>query len=156
MNPDSEVATKYKLKENYIIDKVKESFPDLDFIHNKKIQDGCSRRRPDLYLDCGTHNLVIEIDENQHGNYSCENKRIMELFQDGGSISLCVIRFNPDKYELGEEKHEGCFEYTKTGKLKVKSSFKSRFKVLKTVIEKYRSKVPDKEITEVKLFYTEN
>jgi hypothetical protein len=154
LNPHSEVATKYKLKETYIVDRIRDTFPDLKFVYNKRISDGCSGRMPDLYLDCGTHNLVVEIDENQHSNYSCENKRIMELFQDGGSIPLVVIRFNPDTYIENEEKQMPCFSYTSSGQLKVESCFKEKFNVLTSTIERYYKEPLLKEITEIKLFYT--
>jgi len=154
VNPNSEVATKYKLKETYIVDRIRDTFPDLKFVYNKRIDGGCSGRMPDLYLDCSTHNLVVEIDENQHSNYSCENKRIMELFQDGGSIPLVVIRFNPDTYIENEEKQMPCFSYTSLGQLKVESCFKERFNVLTSTIERYYKEPLLKEITEIKLFYT--
>ena len=35
----------------------------------------------------------VEIDENQHTNYSCENKRTMEIFNDLGRRPLVMIRF---------------------------------------------------------------
>ena len=154
LNPESEVATKYKLKETYIVGKIREKFPELKFVYNKRINGGCSNRMPDLYLDCGTHNLVVEIDENQHSNYSCENKRMMELFKDGGSIPLVVIRFNPDSYEEDDEKQEPCFTYTITGQLRVNSCFEDRFNILCDSIEKCFKEHPKKEITEIKLFYT--
>lgn len=154
VNPDSEVATKYKLKETYIVDRIRDTFPKLEFVYNKRIDGGCSSRMPDLYLDCGTHNLVVEIDENQHSNYSCENKRIMELFQDGGSIPLVVIRFNPDTYIENEEKQIPCFSYTSSGQLKAESCFKDRFNILTHTIEKYSKEQLLKEVTEIKLFYT--
>jgi len=156
LNPQSEVATKYKLKETYIVDRIRNTFPDLKFVYNKTIDGGCSRRMPDIYLDCGTHNLVVEIDENQHSNYSCENKRIMELFQDGGSIPLVVIRFNPDTYIESEEKQIPCFSYTSSGQLKVESCFKDRFTRLSDMIERYSKEAPTKEIKEIKLYYTED
>ena len=70
-------------------------------MYDKKIQDGCSTRRPDLFLDLGYQIIIIEIDENQHIDYdcSCENKRIMELSQDVGHRPIVFIRFNPDDYK---------------------------------------------------------
>jgi hypothetical protein len=156
LNPDSEVATKYKLKETYIVGKITEKFPELKFVYNKRINGGCSNRIPDLYLDCGSHNLVVEIDENQHSNYSCENKRMMELFNDGGAIPLLVIRFNPDSYEEDDEKRPPCFSYTRSGQLNIENCFTERFNVLCEEIEKYSKQIPIKEITEVKLYYTKH
>ena len=75
-----------------------EKFVDFDWKTDKTINDGCSKRRPDLLLDFGYQIVIIEIDENQHNNYdcSCENKRIMELSQDLGHRPIVFIRFNPD------------------------------------------------------------
>lgn len=60
---------------------------------DKRIPEGCSRRRPNMYMDFGSHvvaervAIIIEIDENQHSDYdcTCENKLLMELFQDCGN-----------------------------------------------------------------------
>ncbi len=49
-------------------------------------------------MDLNTHVLIVEVDEQQHRNYSCENKRTMELFQDAGNRPIVFIRFNPHKY----------------------------------------------------------
>lgn len=156
LNPESDVSIKYKLKETYVIDELKRTFTDYKFSFNRRIEGGCSKRRPDMYLDCKTHNLVIEIDENQHANYECENKRLMELFQDGGSIPLVIIRFNPDSYvDFNEEKHVSPFSYTKRGMLKVnEQEYDRRFKTFVYHIKNHIENIPKKEITEIKLFYS--
>lgn len=77
-----------------------ENFPDFTWITDKTIQDGCSLRRPDLFLDLGYQVVIVEIDENQHDGYdcSCENKRIMQLSLDVDHRPIVFIRFNPDDY----------------------------------------------------------
>jgi len=55
---------------------------------------GCSKMRPDVFIDKFTHVVIIECDENQHKDTSCENKRTMELFQDFGNRPIVFIRFN--------------------------------------------------------------
>ena len=62
-----------KLDINYI----KTEFPNMDWICDKQINNGCSKRRPDILLDLRFKILIIEIDENQHNNYdcSCENDK---------------------------------------------------------------------------------
>jgi hypothetical protein len=99
--PDKPISRNYKTKEKSVEDFVKKSYPDLSWIDDKQIKDGCSKRRPDLLLDLGYQVLIIEIDENQHIGYdcSCENKRIMELSQDVGHRPIIFIRFNPDNKE---------------------------------------------------------
>jgi len=75
------------------------------------VADGCSRRRPDLFLDFGYQVLIIEIDENQHVSYdcTCENKRLMELSKDVGHRPIVFIRFNPDAYLRQGRKIASCW-----------------------------------------------
>ncbi len=72
---------------------------DVEIIFDKKIEGGCSRRRPDAFIDRLTHSIVLECDEYGHRGYDeiCENKRIMEIFEDLGSRPIVFLRFNPDK-----------------------------------------------------------
>jgi hypothetical protein len=76
------------------------TFKNFTWINDKKIYDGCSKRRPDLLLDLGYQIIIIEIDENKHDNYDCicENKRLMEISKDLNYRPIIFIRFNPDKY----------------------------------------------------------
>ena len=77
-----------------IVNNIKKHFENYSWIFDKTIQDGCSRIRPDIFLDCGTHFLIVEIDENKHSSYdcSCENKRIMILSQDIGHRPITFIK----------------------------------------------------------------
>ena len=50
------------------MDLVKQFFPDVSWIADKKVQHGCSKRRPNLLLDLGTHVIIIEVDENKHNS----------------------------------------------------------------------------------------
>ena len=87
------------------------------WITDKKIQDGCSKRRPDLLLDMGSHIIIVEIDENAHTDYdcSCENKRLMEISQDLGHRPIVFIRFNPDDYmDKDGNKIKSCWKLNRT------------------------------------------
>jgi hypothetical protein len=77
-------------------------FQFQEIITDKKIEGGCSKRRPDIMIDIGFQIIIVEIDENQDNNYdcSCEYKRIMELSQDVGFHPIVFIRFNPDGYKI--------------------------------------------------------
>jgi hypothetical protein len=136
-------------------------------IFDKAIDGGCSNKRPDVLIDLLTHSIVIECDENQHKNYTCENKRTMKLFEDLGNRPLVMIRFNPDNYiDENNNKVEGCFNPL----TEVQDMYKKRFYnineiewnrrncILQKVIKEYISldTFPCKEITEIKLFYNEN
>jgi hypothetical protein len=98
--PDKPNTRNYKTKEKSVVEFITNIFNDFSWVSDKKVYDGCSKRRPDLFLDLGFQIIIIEIDENQHANYdcSCENKRIMEISQDVGHRPIVFIRFNPDEY----------------------------------------------------------
>ena len=93
--PDKPVFRNYKTKEYSVAQFVKTAFQDLSWIADKRISDGCSKRRPDLFLELENQIIIIEVDENQHTDYdcSCQNKRIMELSQDVGSRWNRIIRY---------------------------------------------------------------
>jgi hypothetical protein len=138
------------LKEHHLRDFLKKEFPNTKMVFNKKVNGGCSQKRPDVRIECFTHSVIIECDENQHKAYSCENKRLMTLFQDLGNRPLIIIRFNPDKYK----NTEGCFKFTKTGTISVnKKEWNLRTKKLTEIIKINKTTIPNKEITNIHLFY---
>jgi len=81
--------------------------------------DGCSKKRPDLFLDLGFQVLIVEIDENGHHGYDnlCENKRVMELSKDvEHRTELYLFGFNPDGYtDKNEKKIPSCWCINKQG-----------------------------------------
>ena len=159
-HPNKPNARNYKTKEKTVVDEVLKSFPQFTWTADKRLQDGCSRRRPDLFLDMGSHAIVVEIDENQHTNYdcSCENKRLMEISQDLGHRPVVFIRFNPDDYidETGAKKRS-CFVADKTGIMKVaktkQKEWNERIDSLKSQIQYWSDHQTDKTVEVVQLFY---
>jgi hypothetical protein len=159
--PDQPVTRNYKTKEYSIVDFVKTTFPSLSWIADKKITDGCSKRRPDLLLDLGYQIIIIEVDENQHTDYdcSCENKRIMELSRDLGHRPIVFIRFNPDDYQENEKKITSCWGIDKNGVCVIKKSKKNewfqRLETLKTQIMYWinENNKTNKIIDIIQLFY---
>ena len=115
--PDNNISLNYKTKERHIVDFVNIHFPNFSWRINKKVIDGCSNKRPDLFFDLGFLIIIIEIDENQHVKYnsSCENKRIMELYTDVDYRSIVFIRFNPDDYTINNNKISSCWNINKKG-----------------------------------------
>jgi len=91
--------TKELLWRKSILNFFEEHKLQADIIFDKKIQGGCSKRRPDGLIERFTHCLVLECDEFGHSNYNeiCENKRLMEIFEDLGRRPIVFLRFNPDK-----------------------------------------------------------
>ncbi len=152
--PEHVKTKNHKTRENAFMQPLKELYPDM--ILDKKINGGCSNRRPDGLIDLYTHCLVIEIDEGQHINYSCENKRTMEIFQDLGCRPVVYIRLNPDSYTTGDKKHKSAFITTKaTGILSpVEKEFSKRFNTLLKEIEKQKKTIPEKTISTIQLYYS--
>jgi len=137
--PDEKVSRNYKTKEKSVTDFILVNFPNFTWTCDKQIQDGCSKKRPDLLLDLGYQVIIIEIDENQHINYNCENKRIMEISKDLDHRPTIFIRFNPDEYLCENKKITSCWSLNNNGILTIKKSkqkeWNSRLEILKKKID---------------------
>jgi hypothetical protein len=161
--PDKPVSRNYKTKEYSVVDFIKSKFPDFQWISDKTITGGCSRRRPDLLLDLGYQIIIIEVDENQHTDYdcSCENKRIMELSQDLGHRPIVFIRFNPDDYNKNGTNVTSCWGPDKNGICVVKKSkineWSERLNALEEQITYWINpeNETNKTIETIQLFYDE-
>jgi hypothetical protein len=161
MFPDKPVARNYKTKEYAVVEYVKTKYHHFDWKEDRRIQDGCSRRRPDLLLDLGYQILIIEVDENQHIDYdcSCENKRIMELSQDVSHRPIVFIRFNPDEYNKNDKIITSCWGLNKKGICVVKKSkaeeWNERLNVLKNQIDYWvnQENKTNKTVEIIELFY---
>lgn len=82
---------KFLIQNNYIIESI-----------DKMIDKGqCNKYRPDFVINCDSHYIVIEVDENQHVNYNSngcdENIRMINISQSLGMPTV-FIRYNPDSY----------------------------------------------------------
>ena len=157
--PDKPVTRNYKTKEFAVVEHIKTKYPDFTWIANKKVQDGCSNKQPDLLLDLGYQIIIVEVDENQHktSGYNCENKRIMQLSQDLGHRPIVFIRFNPDNYNKQGKKITSCWGTNKNGICVVlkKDEWTQRLTALEEQID-YWSKPEnktDKTIEIIQLFY---
>lgn len=155
-HPGEKVTRNYKTKETYLKDELTDRFTDLNMIFDKKVDGGCSRRKPDVLIDLLTHVLIIECDERQHKDvsYSCENKRTMELFEDFGNRPIVFLRFNPDSYNDRMKHVKGCFTRNERGiDQPCKREWKRRLKVLFSNIHHWVETIPEKEVTVVRLFF---
>ena len=159
--PDKPITRNYKTKEKDVVDRILKIFPDFTWILDKKIQDGCSRRRPDLLLDLGSHIIIVEIDENAHTDYdcSCENKRLMEISHDLNFRPIVFIRFNPDDYVNKEgNKIKSCWKLNRhTGLIVIdQKKIKEWDERINSLVEQinYWIKNPTEKTVEiVELFY---
>ena len=138
------------------------AFPLVSWVTDKRVADGCSRRRPDLLCDLGDQLLMVEIDENQHDTYdsTCENKRLMELSQDVGHRPIVFIRFNPDEYvDITGVKHTSCFGTNKKGIMGVKKNkrveWAQRLEALRDVVQHWMRERTAKTVEVVSLFFND-
>jgi uncharacterized protein YajQ (UPF0234 family) len=157
--PDSNIIRDYGTREDKVTEFIKNEFKDLNINYNKQIQGGCSQTRPDIFIDCLTHSVIIEVDEHQHKSKSytpeCEIQRINNLFTDLADRPIIFIRFNPDSYINKKGKLiKSCFEYTEDkGLPKANKTLQPRLNKLKENIEKYINEIPNINIIIIKLYY---
>lgn len=138
----------FKTREMKLKEYLTQHYPDKTITHDKHVE--CHRYRPDFVFDMGSHVIVIELDENQHRSYdtSCDNKRLMSIFQGLGTRPMIMIRFNPDRYD----NVQGCFK--KDGQLSgTGHEWKNRTSQLKERIDHWISTQPDREISVEHLFF---
>jgi hypothetical protein len=161
--PDEDIPKRFKIKEtyfkDYIIDFLNDEKLDIDYdgpIHDKRISNACSRRRPDLFIDCYTHCIVLELDEFQHKNYSCENKRLCELWQDIAYRPIILLRLNPDNYiDKYNKTHKSCFKYI-SGRISTKEEWNIRLNYFCKDLVYYMTYIPNKSIIVKYYFYDED
>ena len=157
--PNKPVTRNYKTKEYAVVEFVKNKFPQLNWIADKIINGGCSKKRPDLLLDLLYQIIIVEIDENQHIDYdcSCENKRIMELSQDLGHRPIIFIRFNPDDYEDNGKNITSCWGQNKNGICVIKKTkndeWTNRLTILENQINYWIQNTTNKTVEIIQLFY---
>jgi hypothetical protein len=159
--PDNNIIRNHKTKERAVADFIRATYPNITVVLDQRVADGCSRRRPDIFVDMGEYVVVTEIDENQHSAYdcSCENRRIMELFQDAGNRPLVMVRFNPDQYyDQCEKSMSSCWGYTKDkGLCAIKpnktAEWATRLATLKTTLDLVFAQGATKEIDVYHLYY---
>ena len=159
-NANKPAMRNHKTKEKEVVDCVMENYPQFTWVADRRVQDGCSRRRPDLLLDMGSHIIIIEIDENKHSGYdcSCENKRLMEISQDLQHRSIVFIRFNPDSYRDQEGMLiKSCWQLNTHGVMTIilskRNEWNERMRILNQQIHHWIDNIPEKMVEIVELFY---
>jgi hypothetical protein len=156
--PDKRLSCNYKTKEYAVVEHIKTNIPN-NWVVDKIIQGGYSKRRPDLLLDLGEQVIIIEIDENQHIDYdcSCENKRLMELSQDLQHRPIVFIRFNPDSYKKNGKNITSCWSINGNGICIVSKSKKDewieRLNVLVEQTNYWINNKTNKTIEIIQMFY---
>ena len=153
--PAETVFRNYKTKEGAVLCSIKAAFSDLTIVNDRRIDGGCSQRRPDIFIDLLTHVIIVEIDENAHLAYdqNCENNRIVDISEDVAHRHVVFIRFNPDKSEAGP----GCWTIDANGlaviKKKRAAEWQERLAALNKTVEFWTTTIPNNLVEIVKLFY---
>ena len=80
---------------------------ELPLIYDESPGFECTRKRPDIRFETPTHDVIVEVDENQHRQYqeSCECARISEIVGALGGKSIAFVRYNPDAVRYGGKIH---------------------------------------------------
>ena len=154
-NPGIKIKGGARIREHFFKELLETQFSGIKMVFDTMVDGGCSKRRPDCRIECLTHTVIVENDENSHASYEtiCENKRDMEIFTDCGSRPIVFIRFNPDSYIDKEGvRHPGCFRY-KNGLKLVKEQWNLRTPVLLDCVKLAVETVPTRDITRHYLFY---
>jgi hypothetical protein len=74
------------------------------FTEDKIFDLECGKERPDFIIECLDKIISLEIDEDQHKSRlcECEQSRMVNLSQAYGMPTI-FIRYNPDKYKIGNK-----------------------------------------------------
>lgn len=89
-----------KREENNILTLVSEKFRAPNVV-DRIIDSECdTKERPDNVWDCGTHYIVLEVDENQHRSYceSGEYSRMINIHSHFNGVPVIFIRYNPNNF----------------------------------------------------------
>jgi EsV-like protein len=94
-----------KTKEKEVYDFLKKN--NIEFEYNKSTYKECGQYFPDFKIDCNTHFIVIECDEEQHKQYTkeCEFSRMNNIYLYNG-LPTIFIRFNPDDFKINNKRHQ--------------------------------------------------
>lgn len=165
LNPDKPISRNYKTKESTVTKYLIDEFPTLKWEVDKRIENGISKRRPDLLLNLDHQIVIVEIDENQHKDYdcSCENKRLMEISQDLKHKPIVFIRFNPDSYiDKDDKKVKSPWTINSIGLYSIskdcKRDWENRLDKLADVIDYWTEEKnkTNKTLEIIQLFYDQN
>ena len=97
--------------------------------------------RPDFVFERYTHTVVLECDELQHSpkGYSCDNKRMVDIFNSYGGLPVVFIRFNPDRYKIGGKSRNQLFA--------------QRLSALLTVLKTSLDAIPQDIFSIIRMYY---
>jgi hypothetical protein len=139
-----------------VVNRITGTFTDFTWVADKSVQVGRAGLRPDLLLDMGSHIIIVEIDENKHSGYNCENKRMMSLSKDLQYRPTVFIRFNPDSYTNQDGVFiKSCWKLNELGVMQIskQQEWEERIEKLKQQIHYWIDNPVQKMIEIKELFY---
>ena len=161
-NPNDNRVKRVKIKENEVINFIKQEFDGLDLIIDKGLigEKLCINNRPDILINLNKHSIIIECDEDQHKYYEkdCDLSREHKMHE-ALDRNVIFIRFNPDSYkDHNKKKVMGCFTMDKVlGLTTIRKNqierWNNRLSVLKKVILQSMDKTTDTPIEKIYLYY---
>ena len=162
--PDEKISKNYKIRESCVLEgflELVEQYSDIDlseFVKDKIVKGGVSRRRPDLYIELPEHVIIIENDEHQHNDYDedSETQRIKDLTSDFKNKKIVFIRFNCDSYTIGNKKHDSLFKVIRETGLYIirnQNKFNERVNKLYKTFQKHYTNIPQEKMIIEKLYY---
>lgn len=150
-----------KHKENEVVLRIRQRFPNLTITHDKIITGSGLLYRPDVLIETGSgkHKIIVEIDEHKHSSYGDKNeeKRTNDIVKKIQPQKLVMIRFNPDSYINGfGERIPSCWAFVHKGfGIKEQEDWEYRMECLFNEIEYHINNCPEKQLTVVPLFYNQ-
>ena len=87
----------------------------IEMWHDSVIDRTCTSSRPDFAYHCGSHIVIVEVDEEQHKSYKncghtkeeqlkAENRRMYQIGSIFQGMPIVFLRYNPDNYKDKEGK----------------------------------------------------
>jgi len=152
--PEQTKITNFLVKERFIVDYLKTTWPQYTWKYNKFLNN-CAKYRPDLLLDMGTHVVIIEIDEHQHNTKlykECDLKRTYDILAELAR-PLIMLRINPDEYVSDNgTKYNPIFKKVKRKLVLDEDEWKSRQHVINDIFQKC-IEIPNELFTNIELFF---
>jgi hypothetical protein len=79
------------------------------YVHDTMVYEfACGKERPDFLIPCENHDIILEVDENNHKYIpkKCENIRMFNIVQGSMGRKRFFIRYNPDEFKLLKTKRK--------------------------------------------------
>ena len=156
--PDEEKCKNFKVKEIAVKNFITEKFNSFEWICDKIVLGGKSKKRPDFLVRFKTHCVIVEVDENQHKIRHENDQSRTQQITDDLDTKVVFIRFNPDGYKTKEKNITSVWR-SLDGEVAImktrRKEWNTRLEILGKSISKWTETIPNEKITVEKLFFDE-